>query len=131
MHFRVLAGLILAAAALAGPLQADEPQMLLNGSWAHLPTAAEQDACPLPGGPPARLVTVPLTCDIDADGKLVNCQTDERATPVMAQFALCLSRYFEVRPGVSGRVFVPIGIGGPAPRPTSERGRRSQPPVRN
>ena len=88
MRVRVLAGLILAAAATAGPLRADEPQMLLNGSWAHLPTGAEQDSCPLPGGPPPRLVTVPLTCEIDADGKLANCQADERADPAMARFAL-------------------------------------------
>lgn len=127
MRVRVLAGLILAAAATAGPLRADEPQMLLNGSWAHLPTGAEQDSCPLPGGPPPRLVTVPLTCEIDADGKLANCQADERADPAMARFALCLSRYFEVRPGISGRVFVPIGIGGPAPHPAPGQGRRSRP----
>ena len=117
MRLAVSAGIVLAAVVAAGPLQADEPQMLLNGSWSHLPTSQEQDACPLPGGPPARLVTVPLTCDINSvDGKLVNCQTDERADPAMARFALCLSHYFEVRPGISGRVFVPIGIGGSSRR---------------
>jgi hypothetical protein len=122
MRGRVLLAALLLTFGAASSLRADEPQMLLRNSWAHIPDESELAQCPLVATP-ATTVTVALTCDIDDDGKLRHCQTDDRAPPLLAAYALCVSQYFEVRPGVSGQVFVPIGIGGPsAPRP-NHRGR--------
>lgn len=121
MRAKVLLAVLLLTVGAASSLRADEPQMLLRNSWAHIPNEAELAQCPLTTNPTAT-VTVALTCDLDDDGKLRHCQTDDRAPPALAAYALCVSQYFEVRPGVRGQVFVPIGIGGPSAQRSNRRG---------
>lgn len=111
MRGSVLALALLLTLTSATRLSADEPRMLLRNSWAHLPTEAELNQCPLDGAlQGSRSMTIGLTCDVDDDGKLRACTADERTPPPLAAYAICVSQYFEVRPGVHGQVFVPIGL---------------------
>src|SRR5262245_11808663 len=115
---RVLATIALALIATAwlSAARADGPRMLLANSWSRLPDQAELQSCPLDAAlqVPSTGLTVEMTCDVnDFDGRLRACHADERADPRLQAYALCVARFFEVRPGVHGQVIVPIGIAPP------------------
>lgn len=116
---RLACGLALVIAAVwLGAARADGPRMLLASSWTKLPTQEELDRCPLDPtlNIPRTGLFVQMTCDVDGNGALRSCRPDERADARLQRYALCVSEFFEARPGISGAVIVPIGVAPPERR---------------
>ena len=127
MRARIGLALVLLAMVGLAPARADGPRMLLASAWSRIPSQAELDGCPLAPDlpiPPRVGLTIMVTCTVDDAGRLRDCHPDERGDPRLQSYALCVSEFFEARPGVHGDVIVPIWVAPPQSNPPRRRGRR-------